>query len=110
MCAVLGTRLGALLVLAIFPLITSPEGGSAPTPDKFLGTVSLGTTCTRNAGGAVHQGARRLRIFSQMPRLEVTDAGLRLVMELNPITRRPFILFPGIYNNQSLPASHTHIP
>lgn len=38
----------------------------------------------------------------------MTDAGLRLLMELNPITRRPFILFPGIYSNQSLPASHSH--
>lgn len=38
----------------------------------------------------------------------MTDAGPRLVMELNPIARRPFILFPGIYNNQSLPASRSH--
>lgn len=94
MYAALETTLGALLVVTISPLITSPEGGSAPTPDKFLGTVSLGMMCTWNAGDALHQGAWLLHIFSQMWRLEMTDAGLRLVMELNPIRRRPFYLIP----------------
>lgn len=90
MYAVLEFWLGALLVVRIFPLITSPEGGSTPTADKFL---SLGMTCTWKAGDAIHPSAR---IF--LARCRDWER-LTLVMELNPIARRPFYLMVSIISH-----------